>query len=218
MVRFLVVLLCGCAAPPPPPPKKPIPPEIERLDRMEHDAARVQEIAQLDQSNQQKKAAISTLETQLSSLQAKLDDALKGGKSPEADHTVEKAAGGKVRVRLSGELVFAPGSAQLSAEGQKVLNEIAKVLNETAVGRIEIAGHTDSLPTGKRWEDNWQLSAERARHVLAYLHELGVKGKQMIATAWADTDPVDSAANEEAYRKNRRVEIFIEPTDKPAEK
>lgn len=210
-------MACGCAAPKQEaPPPKTTPPEVERLNRVDTDVARVKEISQLDRGNEEKKIIITTLETKVADLQAKLDAALHATEkpaAPKADSQVEKSAGNKVRVRLSGELIFTPGSARITRGGRQVLTEVAKVLKDTPHKRIEVAGHTDSLPIGKKYEDNWQLSAERARRVVAYLHEQGVDGKHMIASGYADTDPVDTTTTDEAYRKNRRVEIFIEPSE-----
>jgi flagellar motor protein MotB len=220
MLRMLAVCLMtlGCAAPAQeaPPAKTPASPEVDRLNRVDTDVARVKEISQLDRGNEEKKIVISKLEAKVAELQAKLDSALHDTKTPaapKADSTVEKASGNRVRVRLSGELVFTPGSARITREGRHLLSEVAKVLKESASKRIEVAGHSDSQPIGKKYEDNWQLSAERARRVVAYLHDQGVTGKHMIASGYADTDPVDPASSEEAYRKNRRVEIFIEPSE-----
>jgi chemotaxis protein MotB len=78
------------------------------------------------------------------------------------------------------------------------------------VARVLVEGHTDSLPAGRKYEDNWQLSAERARRVVAFLASKGVTRK-MVASGCADSEPVEAGDGEEARRKNRRVEIFIEP-------
>jgi flagellar motor protein MotB len=209
----------SCAAPKPPPPKPPLPPEVERLNRIEHDVERVKAIAELDRSNEEKKGTITDLESKLAALQAKLGTAVKDDNAPapgspkSEERTVERASGNRVRVRLSGELVFARGSARITPEGLQVLADVAKILKETPVKRIDVAGHTDSTPTVKGWEDNWQLSAERARRVMGYLQKQGVDGKHLTFSAWADTDPVDPAGTEDANRKNRRVEIFIEPAE-----
>jgi chemotaxis protein MotB len=214
----LTLLAAGCAGPAQEaPPAKTLRPEVEALNKVDTDVARVKEISQLDRGNEEKKIVISTLEAKVAELQAKLDAALQGTKAapaPKAEFsTVEKASGNRVRVRLSGELVYTPGSARITREGRQVLSEVAKVLKESPSKKIEVAGHSDKQPSGTKYEDNWQLSAERARRVVAYLFQQGVTGKQMIASGYSDTDPVDPAESEDAYRKNRRVEIFIEPNE-----
>lgn len=236
---FLVGLGAGCAHEQPPPatqptaaaqpaapPKQPnpnLPPEVVKtLERLPTDTERLQEIARLDQENEEKKIKLEQMEKTVGDLQSKLDQALHGSKDPtpqgEAKVSTVAAAvasGSRVKVELSGELVFAPASARITRDGRRALDQIAEVLKTTAAKRIEVTGHTDSQPMGKKfekkYEDNWQLSGERARRVLAYLHDKGVDGKHMVASGYADTDPVDTADTDDARRKNRRVEIFIEP-------
>jgi len=220
------LLIGGCATADAKPAAQPQPvvrPEIEALRSVDHDVQRLQEIATLDKENEEKKRRVAALEKTVAELQAKLDEALaatpKSVNVNKGENTVgtDVPGGSKVKVRLSGELVFTSGSARISRPGRKILGELASVLKNTPHKRIEVAGHTDSQPMGKKYEDNWQLSAERARRVVAFLHEQGVDGKHMIASGYADTDPVDSADSNEARGRNRRVEIYIEPTAETAQ-
>jgi chemotaxis protein MotB len=224
MIRLTLaaLLLTACAHDPPPPPPPPAPkqpnlsPEAVRaLENAPTDAQRIQEIQKLDQENEEKNVKVASLEKTVAELQEKLEAALHGSKDPapkESSSVGRDVPGGsKVRVELQGELVFFPGSARISAAGMKALNQVAGVLKTTDAKRIEVIGHSDSSPSGHKYEDNWQLSAERARRVVAYLFEKGVDGKHMVASGYADTEPLDTADTGDARRKNRRVEIFIEP-------
>jgi chemotaxis protein MotB len=208
---------CGAPAQEQPPPKTAEkPPEVSALEKVDHDVKRVKEISELDRSNVEKQVKIGEMEKKIAELQARLDAAVKTSapEEPEGqkrENNVETTGGNKVRVRLSGELVFTPGSARITRAGRKVLSDVAKVLKDTPHKRIEVAGHSDSTPIGKKYEDNWQLSSERARRVVAYLHSEGVDGKHMIAAGYADTEPVEQGSSDDANRKNRRVEIYIEP-------
>jgi flagellar motor protein MotB len=124
---------------------------------------------------------------------------------------VSSGGGPKVRVRLSNEVVFAPGSIRITRSGRQALSEIADVLKNSPTKRIEIAGHSDVVPVVKGWEDNWQLSAERAHQVLTFLLAKGISPKLLVASGYGDTDPVSGDDSEESRAHNRRVEIFIEP-------
>lgn len=217
MRRLLFALaLTGCAGPTAerPAEKKEAPQEVKQLEAVDRDVERLKEIQTLDRGNEEKKLQVVKLEKTVADLQAKLDAALKASPTQKEDSSVgrNEPGGNKVRVRLAGELVFTPGSARITRGGRRALSDIAGVLKTTPHKRIEVAGHTDSSPIGKKYEDNWQLSSERARRVVAYLHSVGVDGKHMIATGCADTEPLDSGSGDEAARKNRRVEIFIEPS------
>jgi chemotaxis protein MotB len=209
-------LFCGCATAPAPAPKPaPLgPPEVETVNRVDHDVKRIAEIAQLDRQNQEKKEKIATLEERVAELQQKLESSLHAPSvaAASADSIVSSDASGRVKVQLASDLLFTSGSARISRAGRRALAQIASVLQKTPGQHIEVNGHTDSLPSGKRYEDNWQLSAERARRVIAFLCEQGVDGHHMVVAGYADTQPLDTADSEESRQKNRRVEIFIHPS------
>jgi flagellar motor protein MotB len=120
--------------------------------------------------------------------------------------------GGRVRVRLSDELLFPSASVQISANGLHALTQVTDVLRHTPSRRIEIAGHTDDRPVLRGWQDNWQLSAERARQVGLFLTAHGIEGKRIFIAGYADTDPADGGGTDGARARNRRVDLFIEPT------
>jgi chemotaxis protein MotB len=118
-------------------------------------------------------------------------------------------------VRLSSELLFAEGRARITRGGRQALSELAKVIQKTPSERVQVNGHTDSTPTTKAWEDNWQLSLARARGVVLYLISQGVDPKRLVAAGFGDTDPVVDGDTPQARAKNRRVELFIEPRVEP---
>lgn len=124
-------------------------------------------------------------------------------------------------IQLPGDVLFASGRADLKPEGEDILRQIAEVIRGDAdLGQREfqVAGHTDATPLrGGPFQDNWGLSAMRARSVLVFLIRPvaerggGLDARQWSASGYADTDPVapnDSAANR---RLNRRVELVLLP-------
>ena len=60
----------------------------------------------------------------------------------------------------------------------------------------------------QKYEDNWDLSAARARAVRKYLEEQGVEN--IAIAAYADTKPRNEAPTSAADEENRRIEIFIQ--------
>jgi len=81
---------------------------------------------------------------------------------------------------------------------------------------IYIDGHTDDLPvknpaTVEAHRDLWGLGANRALTVLRALEGMAVNGSQMLPRSFAAYDPIDPAKTPAARRKNRRVEISVEP-------
>jgi len=66
----------------------------------------------------------------------------------------------------------------------------------------------DVDPAGP-WQDNWQLSSERARAVLRYLTDFGVSENRFQIAGFADTMPVSSNLTPEGRAYNRRVDVVI---------
>ena len=73
---------------------------------------------------------------------------------------------------------------------------------------LRIDGHTDARPISSReFPSNWELSTARAVAVLKYLESRGIPPERLAAAGFAEFRPLDSGTSEEAYRKNRRIEI-----------
>ena len=117
-------------------------------------------------------------------------------------------------ITLASDAFFNPASARVNIEETRdILLRLASLLNSNEVGgrKIRIEGHTDSVdvdPAGP-WQDNWQLSSERARSVLRYLTDFGVSENRFQIAGFADTMPVSSNLTPEGRAYNRRVDIVI---------
>ena len=130
----------------------------------------------------------------------------------------------RMLIQLPGDVLFDSGQDHLKAEGTKILMQVADVIGKDAdlsKRRFQVAGHTDSKPlAGGVFKDNWGLSTMRARSVLLLLTsppdaKTGVGGglspANWSAAGYADTDPVASNDTEEGRKKNRRVELVVQP-------
>ncbi len=106
-------------------------------------------------------------------------------------------------------VLFESGSAVLGPEAAQVIGTIAPDL--AGIGnRLIIEGYTDRRPLRKQGYDNWDLSVDRAVTVLKYLRaNFDIDSERLAATGYGDQYPVDAGDSEEAYAKNRRVEIVI---------
>jgi chemotaxis protein MotB len=113
-------------------------------------------------------------------------------------------------VRMPGQLLFAPGSAELRPESLVFLREIADLVRSMP-HPVAIEGHTDSTPAAPgRFESNWNLSAARAVAALRFLVEVGgIESSRLRATGFADTRPLASNDDPEGRAQNRRVEIVF---------
>jgi OOP family OmpA-OmpF porin len=96
---------------------------------------------------------------------------------------------------------FAFDSSALTRESSPVLDEVAKLINQSSV---EISGHTCSVGTE---EYNQRLSERRAAAVKAYLVQKGIPASKITARGYGESQPKFDNSTEEGRRLNRRAEI-----------
>jgi chemotaxis protein MotB len=119
---------------------------------------------------------------------------------------------GRMVVELSENILFDSGRADLKAEGQTALTEVAGVLSSIPDRDFQIAGHTDNVPIkSARFPSNWHLSTARALTVTTYLSEHGVPSNRVSAAGYADTQPAAANDTPEGRQQNRRIEIVLMP-------
>ena len=100
---------------------------------------------------------------------------------------------------------FDTGKAELKPEGERTVDEIAKMLKSNAGLRIRIEGHTDnvgSAPTNKT------LSENRARTVMSALIARGIESQRLASAGLGSERPIADNRTEEGRAKNRRVELI----------
>ena len=121
------------------------------------------------------------------------------------------------RIGISGSLLFALNSDRLQAGGEELLDTLAGPLAQYLDGREEIlmvSGFTDDRPVhagNRRFDDNWDLSAQRALTVARALIARGVPASSLFAAAFGDHHPVAPNEDAEGRARNRRVEIAPVP-------
>lgn len=122
-----------------------------------------------------------------------------------------KIEDGRAVLQLESDVLFASGSADLTPDGKKAVQEIAKLL-ASGSGTFQIEGHTDSDKIkSKAFATNWHLGSARAINVASAMIEAGMPGERLSAASFGDTKPV--ASNETAVGKaeNRRIELVWMP-------
>jgi chemotaxis protein MotB len=60
-----------------------------------------------------------------------------------------------------------------------------------------------------QYRSNWDLSAARAISVVQYLIAKGVSPQRLVAAGFGEFQPLDPALTEEAFRRNRRLELKL---------
>lgn len=116
-----------------------------------------------------------------------------------------------VELDLNGSILFDTGVAEIKSDSQLFLQKIASILVKYKYNTIEIEGHTDNVPiSNSRYEDNRELSTERARSVYEYImsQEYFIDENMKIA-GYGESKPIASNATEEGRARNRRVTIKI---------
>ncbi len=120
----------------------------------------------------------------------------------------------EIRIELAADVLFDFDSADLRAEAEAALGNVAEIIRAHAGASVRVEGHTDSKGSG---EYNQVLSELRAESVRDWLLAAGgLSSTNFATTGFGESQP--AAANEtadgsddpEGRQKNRRVEIVVE--------
>jgi len=121
------------------------------------------------------------------------------------------------RFVFQSEVFFDTGQAVLLPEGRAELDQVAAALIDIdqkipsdIPWVLRVDGHTDSRPiTSPQFPSNWELSAARAISVVQYLISKGVSPQRLVAAGFGEFQPIDPGNTEEAFSKNRRIELKL---------
>ena len=121
------------------------------------------------------------------------------------------------RFVFQSELFFDSGQAILNPEGRSELDKLAVALLDLErqipadiAWVLRVDGHTDVRPiVTSQYPSNWALSAARAISVVQYLVTKGVSPQRLVAAGFGEFQPLDPERTEEAYRRNRRLELKL---------
>jgi chemotaxis protein MotB len=114
-------------------------------------------------------------------------------------------------VAMPNDVLFDSGRTEIKRAGQAVLKAVASVL-KTVPRRFQVAGHTDNVPIQtERFPSNWELASARALEVIRFMTVQGVAPATLSAAGYGEFDPVASNDSEDGRRRNRRIEITLQP-------
>ena len=123
------------------------------------------------------------------------------------------------RFVFSSEVLFEPGSDDLSPEGRREIAKVAGILQEVSEEIppgtdwiVRVDGHTDDIPLSPRspFADNWELSQARALSVVRFMsEELGIPPQRLSANGFGQYQPLDPRDTPEARAVNRRIELKL---------
>jgi chemotaxis protein MotB len=121
------------------------------------------------------------------------------------------------RFVFQSEVFFDAGQAVLKPEGQVEIDKIATALLDLEkqipadiAWVMRVDGHTDVRPIASaQFPSNWELSAARAIAVVQYLISKGISPQHLVAAGFGEFQPLDPGTTEDAYRRNRRIELKL---------
>ena len=104
-------------------------------------------------------------------------------------------------------IYFDYDKSELRAEFLDIVAQHGRFLAQNAEGRVRLEGHTDERGTR---EYNIALGEARAKTIARMLQLQGVSAAQSRLVSYGEELPVDEAHNNDAWAKNRRVNIIYE--------
>ena len=124
--------------------------------------------------------------------------------APTGDAAAETTR--RLTAELGNVIHFDYDQDAIKPEDVPVLDSKAAILKANPAVRIRISGHADDRGSD---EYNLVLGNKRALAAKRYLESKGVAGSRIEVTSFGEERPVDPAASEGAWAKNRRAEFEI---------
>jgi chemotaxis protein MotB len=193
-------------------------------------AATREQLARIEGVLAEREAVIASQEVRIEDLDTRLAAAL----AEEVDELqrfrsdffgrLREVLGDREDVRVVGdrfvfqsEVLFDRAEASLDADARAQLRDLADTLEQVTAELpedlpwvLQINGHTDRRPISTaRFPSNWELSTARATSVAKFLIDQGVPADRVAAAGFAEYQPIDPRDSEEAYRRNRRIEVKL---------
>jgi len=120
------------------------------------------------------------------------------------------------RFVLPSEVLFSSASADLDKQGVKEISTVARTLKEITQQIpddidwvLRVDGHTDRRSIRRVFASNWELSSARAINIVKYMISQGIPAEHLVAAGFGQYHPIDPGNSEEAYRRNRRIELKL---------
>jgi chemotaxis protein MotB len=121
------------------------------------------------------------------------------------------------RFVFQSEVLFTPGNADLADAAKHQLDPVIAALKDISEKIpkdinwvLRVDGHTDRRPiSNAQFASNWELSSARAISVVRYAISQGIPGNRLVAAGFADNQPLEPGDGEDAFRRNRRIELKL---------
>lgn len=158
-------------------------------------AQKTNQLAQADAAAKQDQARIDYSDARAHALELELKDL--NAKKTERGFVI-----------TLGDVLFDSGQDRLLPEGAGYMVRLAEAFKRNTALTAAIEGYTDSVGSSA---SNMELSARRARTVMAALMGQGVLASQLSVRAMGESNPAASNDTSAGRQMNRRVEIVFTP-------
>jgi len=121
------------------------------------------------------------------------------------------------RFVFQAEVLFPTSSDVMNFEGAAQIDKLASAIVqlEKEIPKeinwvLRVDGHTDIRPIASpEFPSNWELSSARAISVVRQLIGQGVPPNRLVAAGFGEFQPIDRGNTEDAFRRNRRIELKL---------
>lgn len=110
------------------------------------------------------------------------------------------------RLEILDKIYFSSGKARIEKRSDRLLGQIAQVLQQHPDLRVEVEGHTDDQGSATL---NTALSQARAEAVTGWLVRHGVAGARLEAHGYGPSRPLAANTSRAGRERNRRVEFHL---------
>ena len=106
------------------------------------------------------------------------------------------------------DVFFGYDSWTISEEGRQALSRNAEWLRMHPAAQLKVEGHCDERGSSTY---NFVLAEKRAKVILNYLGDLGIKRDRIIAVSYGKERPFCKDRSEACYQQNRRGHLVVRP-------
>ncbi len=183
------------------------------------------QLGDLSTQNRQLLAASQQYANQALGMQASMS--ARGGAKLAANNSLANSAAGMqiagaqvipdgdlIRIRISADQLFAPGTAQLHPAAATILDQLAtSIVRQYPRQRVAIEGHSDNAQLyGGAYGTSYQLAGAQAQAVMDQLvRRNGVPMQQLFVIAHGPNHPLADNQSPAGRAENRRLEVVIYP-------
>lgn len=124
----------------------------------------------------------------------------------EAARRAREAELARMRATLTEMVHFDYDRSEIRADSRAILDRKTRILRDVPTLRIRVEGHADDRGST---EYNLALGSRRAEAVKAYITAAGIDASRIAIVSYGEDRPLQRAATESAWSRNRRAEFVV---------